>query len=158
MQASLTGHLVLSTLHTNDAPSAVTRLNNMDVESYLLAASLEVVLAQRLVRKLCSECREPANPTGSARERLKELGFDVEKLYASKGCPRCRSSGYSGRIGIFELFCIDDEIRDLIVGGADLQALRKAARQHGVRSLFEDGVAKASQGITSADEVLRVTV
>ncbi len=158
VQASLTGHLVLSTLHTNDAPSAVTRLNNMDVESYLLAASLEVVLAQRLVRKLCPECREPANPTGSTRERLKELGFIVEKLYASRGCPRCRSSGYSGRIGIFELFCIDDEIRDLIVGGADLQALRRAARQHGVRSLFEDGVAKASEGITSADEVLRVTV
>ena len=156
VQASLTGHLVLSTLHTNDASSAVTRLSNMEVEPYLLAASLHAVLAQRLVRKLCPSCRAPHTPPASTRQRLQELGFDVERQFVGTGCDDCRGTGYAGRIGIFELLSFDDELRDLVVGGADLMSMRRAARQKGVRTLLEDGIAKADEGITSAEEVLRV--
>lgn len=157
VQASLTGHLVLSTLHTNDASAAVTRLVNMDVEPFLLGASLQAVLAQRLVRKICAECREPTQVTGSVRDRLLGLGFDVDSLCIGRGCQKCRTTGYSGRIGIFELLTLNDELRDLVVGGISLQNLRQKAREAGIRSLFQDGVAKATEGITSADEVLRVT-
>ncbi len=158
VQASLTGHLVLSTLHTNDAVSAVTRLVNMEVEPYLLGASLQGVLAQRLVRRICSHCRQPYCPMGQAHKTLKEKGFDVDALHVGTGCESCRGTGYSGRIGLFELFVIDDETRDLVVGGADLSRLRRRAREIGVRSLFEDGVLKVREGITTAEEVLRVTV
>jgi type IV pilus assembly protein PilB len=157
VQASLTGHLVFSTLHTNDAPSAVTRLVNMEVEPYLLAASLNGVLAQRLVRRICTDCKELWKPPAGAESRLKSKGFDVERLHVGKGCSRCRNTGYSGRIGIYELFTLDDELRDLVVAQAPLQHLRKAAREHGMRTLLEDGLAKVREGITSADEVLRVT-
>ncbi len=156
VQASLTGHLVLSTLHTNDAASAVTRLVNMGVEPYLLGASLNAVIAQRLVRKICSDCRMLQKLSAATRERLKRVGFNVETLFAGKGCDNCRNTGYAGRIGVYELLCIDDEIRDLVVSGADLQTLRRAARERKIRSLFEDGLRKASEGITSAEEVLRV--
>lgn len=157
VQASLTGHLVFSTLHTNDAPSAVTRLVNMEIEPYLLAASLNAVLAQRLVRRICTDCKEPQNGGNAVAERLKSRGFEVERLFVGKGCSRCRNTGYSGRIGIYELFTLNDELRDLVVAQAPLQNLRKASREHGMRSLLEDGIQKAHEGITSADEVLRVT-
>jgi len=157
VQASLTGHLVLSTLHTNDASAAVTRLVNMNVEPYLLGASLQAVIAQRLVRKICTVCREPYDPPPGARKRLVEAGFQVDRLLAGKGCPECRDTGYSGRIGIFELLCLNDELRDLTAAGADLHTLRRKARELGIRSLFEDGIAKAGEGITTAEEVLRVT-
>ena len=158
VQASLTGHLVLSTLHTNDAVSAVTRLVNMEVEPYLLGASLQGVLAQRLVRRVCSHCRQPYCPMGAAHKALKERGFDVDALFVGTGCESCRGTGYSGRIGLFELFVLDDETRDLVVGGADLSRLRRRAREIGMRTLFEDGVLKVREGITTAEEVLRVTV
>ncbi len=157
VQASLTGHLVLSTLHTNDAPSAITRLVNMEIEPYLLGASLQGVLAQRLVRKICSECREASPATARAGERLKRMGFDVERLYRGAGCGSCRDTGYAGRIGIFELLTFDDELRDLVVGGGDLQSIRRHAAKQGIRRLLDDGIAKTHEGITSADEVLRVT-
>ena len=157
VQASLTGHLVLSTLHTNDAPSAISRLANMNVEPYLLAASLQGVLAQRLVRKICVHCKQPYVPPLGTAERLKEAGFVVEQLSEGVGCSKCQKTGYSGRIGIFELLILDDEFRDLVAAGADLQRLRRRAREAGVRSLFADGIAKASEGITTPQEVLRVT-
>ncbi|MFG0318663.1 MAG: GspE/PulE family protein [Planctomycetota bacterium JB042] len=157
VQASLTGHLVLSTLHTNDAPSAITRLVNMEIEPYLLGASLQGVLAQRLVRKICSECREASPATARSGERLKRMGFDVERLYRGAGCASCRDTGYAGRIGIFELLTFDDELRDLVVGGGDLQSIRRHAAKQGIRRLLDDGIAKTHEGITSADEVLRVT-
>jgi type IV pilus assembly protein PilB len=163
VQASLTGHLVFSTLHTNDAPSAVTRLSNMEIEPYLLGACLNAVVAQRLVRRLCQECRErwnpddPSKPARGAKERLKSRGFDVENLFVGRGCSQCRNTGYMGRIGLFELFTLNDELRDLVVAQAPLQAIRKAARDHGMKTLLDDGIAKAREGITSAEEVLRVT-
>jgi type IV pilus assembly protein PilB len=157
VQASLTGHLVFSTLHTNDAPSAVTRLVNMEIEPYLIGASLNAVLAQRLVRRLCTECREPAKSSPAQAERLKSMGFDVEKLMSGRGCVKCRQTGYSGRIGVYELLCLDDELRDLVVSQAPLQRLRKAALERGMRTLLDDGIAKAKEGITAAEEVLRVT-
>ncbi len=157
VQASLTGHLVLSTMHTNDSASAVTRLVNMEVEPFLVAASVQGVLAQRLVRKICVECREPWHPTGSVAERLKIRGFPVDRLSIGRGCAKCRNSGYSGRIGVFEMLNIDDEIRDAIVAQESLQALRKRLSDRGMRTLFADGIAKAAEGITTAEEVMRVT-
>ncbi len=157
VQASLTGHLVLSTMHTNDAASAVTRLVNMEVEPFLVAASAQAVLAQRLVRKVCADCREPWRPSDSVAERLKKRGFAVDRLWAGRGCAKCRNSGYCGRIGVFEMLSVDDEIRDAIVAQESLQALRKRLRDRGMRTLFEDGIAKVAEGITTAEEVMRVT-
>ena len=157
VQASLTGHLVLSTMHTNDATSAVTRMTNMGVEPFLVAASLRAVLAQRLVRKICAACRKPDQPSGAARDRLRELGFDTDRLFVGTGCTDCRETGYSGRIGIFEFVRVVDELRDLVVAGTELQTLRRAVRAAGFKSLLADGTAKAAEGITSAEEILRVT-
>jgi type IV pilus assembly protein PilB len=158
IQASLTGHLVLSTLHTNDAPSSITRLVDMGVEPFLVSASLTGVLAQRLARKICPSCKEPYKPPAEA---LARLGFDSEKhkdvtFYRGKGCDACRYTGYSKRIGIFELMTINSEIRDLIVKRAPLSEVRAAARAAGMKSLKEDGLAKVLEGITTIEEVMRV--
>ncbi|KTC22397.1 MULTISPECIES: type II secretion system ATPase GspE [Pseudomonas] len=143
VQASLTGHLVLATLHTNDAVSAVNRLLDMGVEPFLLASALLGVLAQRLVRRLCPHCRQPdPNAPGQFRPH---------------GCANCNHTGYSGRTGIHELFCIDDPIRGLIHQGADEQALRAAARQAGMLSMREDGQRWVDSGSTAVEEILRVT-
>ncbi|AZD08250.1 General secretion pathway protein E [Pseudomonas chlororaphis] len=143
VQASLTGHLVLATLHTNDAVSAVNRLIDMGVEPFLLASSMLGVLAQRLVRRLCPHCKEE-DPTAPGTWR-------------PVGCPACNQVGYSGRTGIHELFCIDDDIRSLIHQGADEQALRGAARRAGMLSMREDGERWVRSGATAPEEILRVT-
>jgi type IV pilus assembly protein PilB len=158
IQASLTGHLVLSTLHTNDAPSSITRLVDMGVEPFLVSASLTGVLAQRLARKICPSCKEPYKPPAEA---LARLGFDSEKhkdvtFYRGKGCDACRYTGYSKRIGIFELMTVNGEIRDLIVKRAPLSEVRAAARAAGMKSLKEDGMTKVLEGITTIEEVMRV--
>ena len=158
IQASLTGHLVLSTLHTNDATSSITRLVDMGVEPFLVSASLTGVLAQRLARKICPSCKEPYKPPAEA---LARLGFDSEKhkdvtFYRGKGCDACRYTGYSKRIGIFELMTINSEIRDLIVKRAPLSEVRAAARAAGMKSLKEDGLSKVLEGITTIEEVMRV--
>ncbi len=155
VQASLTGHLVLATLHTNDSPSAVTRLSNMGIEPYLLAASLRGVLSQRLIRKLCGACRQEIDLPPAVRRRLGAL-VEGQRFFAPRGCDLCRGSGYLGRIGIFELMVVDDALADRIAAQPDLQELRRAARAAGMRSLLEDGIAKAAEGITSLEEVLRV--
>jgi type IV pilus assembly protein PilB len=156
-QAALTGHLVLSTLHTNDAPSAVTRLFNIGVEPYLVAASLKAVLAQRLVRKLCSNCKEPVEvPQAMMRAVTKEVG-PVETLYHGCGCAKCRRTGFSGRIGVFELLEATDELLDIIVRGANLQELREAALAKGYITLRRDGMEKVKAGLTTVEEVLNVT-
>ncbi|MVW72501.1 type II secretion system ATPase GspE [Bordetella sp. 15P40C-2] len=142
VQASLTGHLVLATLHTNDAVSAVTRLIDMGVEPFLLASTLQGVLAQRLVRKLCPQCKTRCDVTGS---------------WLHRGCPACNHTGFSGRTGIHELFCVGDAARALIHDGSDEQALRQAALQSGMRSLHEDGWRWVEQGVTTAAEISRVT-
>jgi general secretion pathway protein E len=156
VQASLTGHLVFATLHTNDAVAAVTRLVDMGVEPFLLASSLIGVVAQRLVRRLCVECRKPF--VADAAE-LRALGFTPTDghLYSAQGCPACNRSGYRGRTGIHELFVVDDRVRALIHEGQGEPALREAARVAGMRTLREDGMRWAAQGVISLEEVVRVT-
>ena len=155
VQASLTGHLVLATLHTNDAASAVTRLVDMGVEPFLLASSLRGVLAQRLVRKLCPACRRRQAITTAERELLGNSLPD--HLWHAPGCAECAGSGYSGRTGIYELMVADDSLRSLIHSAADETRLRTHARAQGARSLREDGLRFLADGVSSAEELLRVT-
>jgi general secretion pathway protein E len=155
VQASLTGHLVLATLHTNDAPGAVTRLIDMGIEPYLLASTLNGVLAQRLVRKLCAECRVPYEP--DAKERSVFGRASPDRLYRAVGCGACNFSGFKGRTGIYELFTADDESRRLIHDTAPESALRDLAVRNGMVRLREDGLRWVRDGATSLDEVLRVT-
>jgi len=158
IRSALTGHLVFSTLHTNDAPSAVTRLVDMGVEDYLLASSLIGILAQRLVRVNCAECKRPEKVSAAV---LRQASFDANgetvELQKGQGCQRCDYTGYESRIGIFELLDIDDEMRRLIVTTADSTVLKAEAIRSGMRTLKEDGWNKVLAGITRPDEVLRVT-
>jgi type IV pilus assembly protein PilB len=159
-QAALTGHLVLSTLHTNDAPSAVTRLFNIGVEPYLVAASLRGVLAQRLLRKICTHCKEPTEVTPALRRSLERIGggaTTIEQLHKGAGCGKCRNTGYAGRIGIFELFVPDDELLDAISRGASLQELRRLAQSAGYTTLQQDGLEKVKAGITTVEELFQAT-
>ncbi|MFO0753339.1 MAG: type II secretion system ATPase GspE [Thermodesulfovibrionales bacterium] len=152
IQASLTGHLVLSTLHTNDAPSAVTRLIDMGVEPFLVATSLTGVLAQRLVRAICPHCKESYTPTEEERKYV-----SATLLYRGAGCGKCGGKGYLGRTGIFELLVVDNDIRQMITGKTDAQSIRSCAVSKGMKSLRDDGFEKAAQGSTTIEEVLRVT-
>ena len=157
VQAALTGHLVLSSLHTNDAPSAITRLLNIGVDSYLVAASVVAVLAQRLVRKICTHCKEPYEvPVNIRRTVEREVG-PVETFYHGQGCARCRNTGFTGRIGIYELFYPDDALRDAIVASPNLQDLRNLAMQSGMMSLRKDGMEKVKAGITTVEEIFHAT-
>ena len=158
IQASLTGHLVFSTLHTNDAPSAMTRLIDMGVEPFLISTSVRAVLAQRLVRKICPSCRTPYRP---ASDELHRLDIDPASLpqgtlFRGAGCPDCLNTGYKGRQGIYELFVLDPEIAHLVNVREDAAALREAARKKGMQSLTDDGRRKVLEGITTIEEVLRV--
>lgn len=156
IQAALTGHLVFSTLHTNDAPSAVTRLINMGVEPYLIGAALNVVLAQRLVRRICPKCRQPFTPAKNIRRTLQRMGVNHETFSRGAGCKRCRNTGYSGRLGIHELFPINDEIRDAIVSAVASPQLRKMGEQQGMITLFTDGMRKVREGMTTVDEMMQI--
>ncbi|MFQ5796196.1 MAG: GspE/PulE family protein [Candidatus Bipolaricaulia bacterium] len=157
-RASLTGHLVFSTLHTNSALGAVSRLLNMGVEPYLLAATLKGVVAQRLVRKLCSNCKQPVQPEEWEQmvfeDYLYEATEPVETVYRPVGCPRCSNRGYRGRTGIFELFVVDEWTRDMIVEGASDEEIAREAVKGGMATLIEDGLRKVISGITSLEEVL----
>jgi general secretion pathway protein E len=155
VQASLTGHLVLATLHTNDAPGAVTRLIDMGIEPYLLASTLNGVLAQRLVRKLCKACRTPYEP--DAAERSVFGANAPDRLYKAVGCGACNFSGYRGRTGIYELLTADEALRHKIHDSAEESALREAAVANGMVRLREDGLRWVREGVTALDEVLRVT-
>ncbi|MGL4408001.1 MAG: type II secretion system ATPase GspE [Zoogloea sp.] len=158
VQASLTGHLVLATLHTNDAASAVTRLVDMGVEPFLLASTLRGVLAQRLVRKLCPECRHPVPLSPANRQSLNALGEATpEQLWDADGCPACSRTGYAGRTGIYELITSDDGLEQLIHSGADEARIRAHAHARGSRSLRDDGLRLVAEGQTSLEELLRVT-
>ena len=157
VQASLTGHLVLSTLHTNDAPSSVTRLINIGVEPYLISSAVNAILAQRLVRKICKHCKEPLKPSEKMAEFLREQGFDPASTFKGVGCDRCRKQGYSGRLGIYELLVMDDPLRDMVTRNPDVVQLRKLCRERGLVSLREDGMQKVMKGLTTVDEILRVT-
>jgi type IV pilus assembly protein PilB len=158
IQAALTGHLVLSTLHTNDAPSAVTRMVDMGVEPFLIAASVIGVLAQRLARNICANCKEPYKPPADA---LRRVGFKLEDMdsivfYRGRGCEVCRHSGYKGRLGIFELMLMNEETQDLIVKRAPLSEVRNAALASGMKTLKMDGFQKVVEGRTTVEEVMRV--
>ncbi len=157
VQAALTGHLVLSTLHTNDAPSSVTRLVNIGIDNYLIAASLNAVLAQRLVRKICPKCREAYKPPENMKKFINENGISEGELFKGAGCEHCRDSGYVGRIGIYELMVIDDKFRDMINKDSSVSNMRRVFRRSDSPSLFDDGVSKIKQGLTTIEEVLRVT-
>ncbi|MHB0947342.1 MAG: GspE/PulE family protein [Sedimentisphaerales bacterium] len=157
VQAALTGHLVLSTLHTNDAPGAVTRLIDLGVAPYLVGASLVGVLAQRLVRKICSNCKEEYEPAVAIRKQVEKTLGSPGKFFRGVGCKKCRNSGYIGRIAIHELFVPNGPIQELISENANLKKIRELAVQNGMASLHIDGLHKVKAGITTIDEILRVT-
>ncbi|HUN46513.1 MAG TPA: type II secretion system ATPase GspE [Stellaceae bacterium] len=156
IQAALTGHLVLSTLHTNSAAATVTRLLDMGVEDYLVTSTISGVLAQRLVRRLCPTCREPYQVLPELAQQLR-LDPRTARLYRPRGCELCSGTGYSGRVAVMELLTMSDALRRLILKHAESNELHRVALQEGMRSMYEDGVAKACAGITSIEEVFRVT-
>jgi len=160
IQAALTGHLVFSTLHTNDSFGAMTRLLDMGIEPFLVSSSVIAVMAQRLVRRVCSSCREPYQPT---REEMEELGIAPQRLMGKtiyklgQGCAQCKRTGYRGRTGIHELLVVDDEVRTLVMKSADAATIRRAATARGMNTLREDGADKVVEGTTTIEEILRVT-
>jgi general secretion pathway protein E len=163
IQASLTGHLVFSTVHTNDSAGAVTRLVDMGVEPFLVASSLTAILAQRLVRRVCPDCRAQYTPTevelkeiGLSRAILKEK-FGVTQIYKATGCPACNRNGYRGRTGVYELLLVDDDIRQLVLKNVDSSTIKKSAVARGMTTLLDDGARKVAMGETTIAEVLSVT-
>jgi type IV pilus assembly protein PilB len=160
VKAALTGHLVLSTLHTNDAPSSFNRLIDMGMEPFLIASSIQLIAAQRLVRRVCVKCREPAPSSGEA---LIDIGFSPEDaenitVYRPAGCPDCNMSGYKGRVALYEVLPVSDGIREMVLNKAPTSELRAQARAEGMITLRESGLAKIWQGITTVEEVLRETI
>jgi type IV pilus assembly protein PilB len=159
-QASLTGHIVFTTLHTNDAPSAIARLLDLGLEPFLITATLEGLVAQRLVRKICRNCKEPYEPT---EDQLLELNLTPEVVrgktfYYGRGCDRCNNTGYSGRMGIFEIMTFNDEMRELVMNHASTNVLRNAGRKGGMRMLREKGLNAIYNGLTTIEEVVKETV
>jgi type IV pilus assembly protein PilB len=160
VQASLTGHMVFSTLHTNDAPSTVTRLKDMGVPTFLITATVEAILAQRLVRRVCSKCREEYVPSKEILDDL-ELSADQlrgKKFYRGSGCENCNNTGYKGRVGLFELMIMNNELREMIMSNASTDELRNAAQKGGMLTLRDAGMKVAFEGITTPDEVVRETI
>jgi len=157
VQAALTGHLVLSTLHTNDAASSITRLINIGIEAYLISASLNAVLAQRLVRRICPKCKEVYNIPENMRKHAENAGIEPQQLLHGRGCDNCRGSGYVGRVGIYELLIINDTFTDIINKDSSVSNMRRAFFETGQPTLFNDGMKKVQQGLTTIEEVLRVT-
>jgi type IV pilus assembly protein PilB len=160
VQASLTGHMVFSTLHTNDAPSTVTRLRDMGVPPFLITATVEAILAQRLVRRICSNCREEIIPGADV---IADLELTTEqtvgkKFYRGKGCERCNRTGYKGRLGLFELLIMNDDLRDMVMRNASTEDLREAARKAGMVTLRESGMNGMFAGLTTAEEIIRETI
>jgi type IV pilus assembly protein PilB len=160
VQAALTGHMVFSTLHTNDAPATVTRLRDMGVPPFLITATVEAVLAQRLVRRICTGCKEEIIPDA---QMLADLEITTEqamgkKFYRGRGCDKCNNSGYKGRLGLYELLIMTDEIRDMVIRNASTEELRETARRGGMVTLRDSGMKGIFDGLTTADEVIRETI
>jgi type IV pilus assembly protein PilB len=156
----LTGHLVLSTLHTNDAPSTISRLVNMGIEPFLVATSVNLIQAQRLIRRVCKDCKEEIH---YPPEALVEIGFEEEesktlKMYKGRGCDTCLDTGYKGRIGLYEVMEVTDELRELIIIGASAIELRRKAIELGMITLRESGLCKLREGLTTVEEVVKETV
>ena len=159
IRAALTGHLVFSTLHTNDAAGAVTRLLDMGIEAFLISSSLEAVLAQRLVRKICPDCKEEAVPDESVRRKARTLGLETDAgpFFHGAGCENCRMTGYLGRTGLFELLLLQPELRDMILRKRPSTEIKAAALEK-MRTIGQDGLDKASRGITTLQDVIRVAI
>jgi len=159
-QASLTGHLVFTTLHTNDAPSSIARLLDLGIEPFLVTATLEGIISQRLVRKICENCKTPFEPTETQLMELKLTPDDIrgKKFYYGRGCDRCNGTGYKGRIAIFEIMTFNDEIRDLVMNNASTNVLRESARKGGMRLLREGGLKLIYNGVTTISEVVKETI
>ncbi len=160
IKAAMTGHLVLSTLHTNDAPSSINRMMNMGIEPFLVASSVHLIAAQRLVRRICNQCKQPVDIPVQA---LTNIGFSKDEskslqLFRGKGCDNCSGTGYKGRVGLYEVMEVDDEIRELILSGASAYELRQKALQNGMISLRESGLQKIREAMTTIEEVMRETV
>jgi type IV pilus assembly protein PilB len=160
VQASLTGHMVFSTLHTNDAPATVTRLRDMGVPPFLITATVEAILAQRLVRKICANCREEVTPTADVLSDLELTADQIagKKFYRGAGCDKCNRSGYKGRFGLFELLIMNDDLRDLVMRNASTAEMRDLARKGGMVTLRDAGMDGIFAGITTAEEVIRETI
>ncbi|MDR2981113.1 MAG: Flp pilus assembly complex ATPase component TadA, partial [Puniceicoccales bacterium] len=160
VNASLTGHMVFSTLHTNDAPSAVTRLVDIGVKPFMVSASLRGALAQRLVRRICPSCTQPYSPSVKELHSIgmTELEAGNASFMKGAGCQKCTNIGYKGRRGIFEMFVVTEELQEMIYGGSTLVELRRKCRELGMRSMREDGIRKVAAGVTTIDEVLNATV
>jgi len=161
VEAALTGHLVLSTLHTNDAPSAVSRLTEMGIEPFLVGSALDAVLAQRLARRLCAKCKEPYTPTAESLAASRfpwEDGKPLPELFRPVGCTNCSKTGYKGRLALHEVMLISEEIERLAVEKASATTIEHVAREQGMKTLREDGLSKVLAGVTSLDEILRVVV
>ena len=160
MNASLTGHLVFSTLHTNDAPSAVTRLIDIGVKPFLVASSTRAIMAQRLVRKICPKCKESYKPSDTELHLLGKAADQLAsaEIFTGRGCADCANTGYRGRLGIYEIFVLDDDARHMINEQVAVSELREQARRLGMRTLREDGLRKVVAGTTTLDEVFRVTM
>jgi type IV pilus assembly protein PilB len=163
IEAALTGHFVLSTLHTNDAPGALTRLNEMGVEPFLVGAAVTGVLAQRLARKLCTHCCEMYTPSVDELIRARvspdvAAASDGMAFYRKRGCPRCNQSGYKGRIGVYQLLTMSEQLESLAVQKASREDLERAALSEGMRTLWDDGLAKVAAGLTSVEELARVSI
>jgi type IV pilus assembly protein PilB len=159
INASLTGHLVFSTLHTNDAPSAVTRLVDIGVKQFLVASSVRAILAQRLVRRICANCTEQYEPTEAEMRalNLRPEALESANFRKGAGCEKCRGTGYKGRMGIFEICVLDDEIRRMINEKMSVTSIRQRARDLGMRTMREDGLRKVLGGMTTPDEVITAT-
>ena len=160
VQASLTGHMVFSTLHTNDAPSTITRLRDMGIAPFLITATVEAIFAQRLVRRICAQCKEEITPSA---DMLTEMGLKAadivgKKFYRGMGCDACNRTGYKGRVGLFELMIINDDMRDMIMRNASTDELRTAAMAQGMVTLREAGMDAMYEGTTTAEEVIRETI
>jgi len=160
VKAALTGHLVLSTLHTNDAPATISRLLNMGVEPFLITASVNLVLAQRLARRICLECKSPLEMEGQA---LRDLGFTEEQIETGQiskgtGCAACNGSGYKGRVALYEVMRFTDALKEMVLQGASTAELKAAAIRGGMCSLRMSGIRKVLEGVTTTEEVLRVTM
>jgi type IV pilus assembly protein PilB len=159
-QASLTGHLVFTTLHTNDAPSSIARLLDLGVEPFLLTATIEGVVAQRLIRKICERCKTPYEPTES---QLSELGLTLDdvkgkKFFYGTGCDKCNNTGYRGRLGLYEIMLFNDEIRELVMANASTNVLRSASVKNGMTLLRQNGLAAIYDGVTTIEEVVKETI
>ena len=160
IQASLTGHMVFSTLHTNDAPSTITRLRDMGVPPFLITATVEGILAQRLVRRICSKCKEETRPSNDmlAELRLNPAETAAKRFYRGRGCQACNNTGYRGRVGLFELMILNDELRDMIMRNASTDELRERSRSYGMVMLRDAGMEAVYAGTTTVEEIVRETI